>query len=598
MLIAGLFATGALAATHKLDWNITYVHGVDPDKSGNPRTVIGVNNAWPIPQLAYDYGDQVELTVNNQLGDQPTSMHAHGFFQHGRSWADGVPGMTQCPIPVGGSMLYNYTLEQNGTYWIHSHTAGQWPDGLRTPFIINSPSETYSYDEDITVYLSDWYHQPVQSLLPKFVSYRNPTGAEPVPDAALMNDQQNTTFSVQPGKTYRIRVLNVAAFAMFHFWIEGHDMQVIEVDGVDTKPYAASAIALGAAQRYSLLVTTKDDTTSNFAMVGSMDTSMFDTVPAALNNNVTGYLVYDKSKSLPTPKIRQEYDDADDFNFEPVVELAPIKADTFLDRNFTFDNLADGINYAFFNGKTYVMPKTPTMYTAMAAGNSGNSSLPFDTTIYGDYTITDVVKYNAHVQIVINNEDANMHPIHHHHYTFQVVKRGLGPFNASETWEEPANPMRRDVVQVPGNGHAVIRYVADNVGVASFHCHISFHQISGFVSTIITAPDLIAGQDVPAAQFANCMAQGVNVYGNAAGKTNLLDLTGQAVPAGPIPDGITRKGIVALFFNALCAVIGMLAIAWYGLGELRVSKDQAKEHSTESEKESGSENASTEKAVL
>lgn len=61
-----------------------------------------------------------------------------------------------------------------------------------------------------------------------FSSYQNPTGAEPIPDSALMNDSQNVTFAVEPNKTYRLRFVNMAAFAAFHVWIEGHDMQIIE----------------------------------------------------------------------------------------------------------------------------------------------------------------------------------------------------------------------------------------------------------------------------------------------------------------------------------------------------------------------------------
>ena len=29
-----------------------------------------------------------------------------------------------------------------------------------------------------------------------------------------------------------MRIVNTAAFAMFYFWIDGHDMRIIEVDGV------------------------------------------------------------------------------------------------------------------------------------------------------------------------------------------------------------------------------------------------------------------------------------------------------------------------------------------------------------------------------
>lgn len=49
-------------------------------------------------------------------------------------------------------------------------------------------------------------------------------------------------------------------------------MQIVEVDGVWTEPANASMIYISSAQRYSVLVTTKNETNANYAMVGSMDT--------------------------------------------------------------------------------------------------------------------------------------------------------------------------------------------------------------------------------------------------------------------------------------------------------------------------------------
>jgi iron transport multicopper oxidase len=49
-------------------------------------------------------------------------------------------------------------------------------------------------------------------------------------------------------------------------------MTIIEVDGVYTEPAETDMIYLTAAQRYGVLVTTRNETSSNFAMVGSMDT--------------------------------------------------------------------------------------------------------------------------------------------------------------------------------------------------------------------------------------------------------------------------------------------------------------------------------------
>lgn len=160
---------------------------------------------------------------------------------------------------------------------------GQYPDGLRSPFIIHNPNEPYKYDEDITITLSDWYHKEMKEGISDFMAVTNPTGAEPIPQAALINDSQNGTINFEAGKTYRLRFVNIAAFAMFHVWIEDHDMRVIEVDGVYTQEFTVPAIDLTTAQRVSVLVTAKNTTDKNFAMVGAMDTVMFDTVPDSLN---------------------------------------------------------------------------------------------------------------------------------------------------------------------------------------------------------------------------------------------------------------------------------------------------------------------------
>ena len=121
------------------------------------------------------------------------------------------------------------------------------------------------------LYLSDWYHTVMAELITKFMSVTNPTGAEPVPDTALINDTQNVTTVVKPGKTYFFRVINVGAFAAHYLWFEGHTMRIIEVDGVYVDEAEAEQIYIAAAQRYGVLVTAKNDTTTNFPYVASMD---------------------------------------------------------------------------------------------------------------------------------------------------------------------------------------------------------------------------------------------------------------------------------------------------------------------------------------
>lgn len=109
-------------------------------------------------------------------------------------------------------------------------------------------------------------------MIPKFLNKKNPTGAEPVPQAALLNDTQNLKVLLAPGKTYLFRVVNIGAFAGQYLWFEGHNMTIVEVDGVYTEETEAETIYVAAAQRYSFLLTTKNETNANYAFVGSMDT--------------------------------------------------------------------------------------------------------------------------------------------------------------------------------------------------------------------------------------------------------------------------------------------------------------------------------------
>ncbi|KAL8865614.1 MAG: hypothetical protein Q9174_006795, partial [Haloplaca sp. 1 TL-2023] len=249
-----LLVSLSVAATVTYDFNITWVTA-QPD--GFSRPTIGINGQWPIPHITASVGDRVIVNVQNQLGNQTTSLHFHGLYMNGTSHMDGPVGVTQCSVPAGGSFVYDF----------------EYPDGLRGALIVNDPENPYKnqYDEEIILTLSDWYHDQMPGLLRGFISYANPTGAEPVPDSALMNDTQDLQINIEPGKTYMFRIVNMAAFAAQYLWFEGHTVRIVEVDGIYTEAAEAEMLYLTAAQRYSVLITAKDESSSNFAIVGSMD---------------------------------------------------------------------------------------------------------------------------------------------------------------------------------------------------------------------------------------------------------------------------------------------------------------------------------------
>jgi manganese oxidase len=114
----------------------------------------GYNGTAPGPTIQVNEGDRVRIIVDNHL-PEPTSMHWHGLEIP--SGMDGVPGISQEPIPPGGRFRYEFTLHQEGTYFYHSHMAMQEMMGMIGGFIIH-PRQGYSpqVDQDFLVILQEY----------------------------------------------------------------------------------------------------------------------------------------------------------------------------------------------------------------------------------------------------------------------------------------------------------------------------------------------------------------------------------------------------------------------------------------------------------
>ncbi|KAA8573678.1 hypothetical protein EYC84_005255 [Monilinia fructicola] len=302
-----------------------------------------------------------------------------------------------------------------------------------------------------------------------------------------------------------------------------------------------------------------------------MDTSLFDVLPDDLNWNGTGWLVYDDTKALPAAAFVDEYKDFDDFDLVPHDGMALLpEPDQTVGLDVIMDVLGNGKPYAFFNNITYVSPKVPTLYTVMSAGNDAKNAV-----VYGEFTHPFVLDYEQTIEIVVNNLDSGKHPFHLHGHNFQVIQRSAedaGTFNSTNTTQTsyPSTPMRRDTVVLRPSGHLVLRFQSNNPGVWLFHCHIEWHVDQGLTATLIEAPlEIQKALTIPENHIAACQSGGVPYTGNAAGnKQDYLDLQGENVAPGPLPAGFTARGIVALVFSCLAALLGMATITWYGLAEM------------------------------
>ncbi|KAG1862535.1 Fet3 ferroxidase [Suillus subalutaceus] len=599
-------SSSALAGVQELWWNVTYVQDANPDGLFE-RRVIGVNGTWPPPPIEVSTTDSLLVHVTNSI-DQLTTLHHHGMYFNATSWMDGAMGVSQCGIPPGDTFDYVVPINssgQVGTYWAHGHANGIYVDGLRTPLLLHSPNETYGadYDAEFTILLSDWYHEEQPVLSAAFINIANPAGAEPIPDSALIYFSQNgsylppipgsnpspvtsavgfnenATLPFEPGKTYRLRIINFGAFAGFYFWIDGHEMQIIEADGTDTQEQSVDMLSVSVAQRYSVLVTARNDTTSsNWAIHANMDTTMFDTVPSNLNPNLTSSITYSTSANLTNLSPVSSYITTNDSALVPIDIVPALSPTNTLQLAFNFETMDDGTNHAFINDVVYNSPVVPAIMSALSLGENATSL-----EAYGPYSF--VINYGDVIDLVVQNGDTGKHPFHLHGYKVQIVNRAT-QYNSTDPSLNPpliegqANPMRRDTVTITGGGSVTLRFVANNPGAWIFHCHIEWHLESGLAVQLITAPLQIQEQAlgrVPAFMYEQCSALGVPSSGNAAGHASPTDLSG--LPLGPAFQvlGWLPKGIGAMAGCVLTAIIGILTVVWYSAMGGTISEEEIEE---------------------
>ncbi|OAL33055.1 hypothetical protein AYO22_00140 [Fonsecaea multimorphosa] len=477
-------AQTASARVVTYDFNISWV-AASPD--GFSRPTIGVNGRWPPPPISADLCDTVVVNVVNALGNQSTSLHFHGLFMNGSTELDGPAQVNQCPIAPGSSFAYQF---KPGLYWYHSHVQGQYPDGLRAPLLIRDPDHPYRghYDDEILLSVSDWYHDQMATLIPQYLHGGSMMSQEPVPNANLLNDTQDLRIPVVPGRTYLVRLVNMAAFAGQYFWIEDHSMTIVEVDGVYTKQSAETAmIYLSSGQRCSFLVTThQSEEDRNYPVVASMDPSL-SKIRNSASQNVTGWLVYAPDQPLPQPQVLDNFDPFDDATLEPFDEMPLLpQPDQSIVLSLGMSH-AGGIKW-FFNSTRYSAPETPSLYTALSSGPSATNP-----SIYGNSTNPFVLAHNSVVEIILYNHHMVRHPFHLHGHNFQAVYRSpkkAGSFFDSGLVEDdfPRTPIRRDTLLLEPGGFMVLRFRADNPGVWLFHCHMEWHVETGLVATLIEAP--------------------------------------------------------------------------------------------------------------
>ena len=130
------------------------------------------------------------------------------------------------------------------------------------------------------------------------------------------------------------------------------------------------------------------------------------------------------------------------------------------------------------------------------------------------------------------------------------------------------NPIRRDVVIIPGEGFVVLKFRADNPGVWLFHCHIEFHMQAGLATFFVEAPDVMQQRlRLPESVFEQCRNLNMKTSGNAAGFNDTVTFLGIELNLDIYPEHIQVKGVVSLSAMVVSALIGLGAVVWYSAAD-------------------------------
>lgn len=266
------------------------------NKVGAPITI---NGQMPGPLIRLKEGQRAKLNVTNRLSED-TSIHWHGIILPENM--DGVPGVSFEGIKPGRTFKYRYDVEQNGTYWYHSHSGLQEQLGHLGPLVIEPKDGDIGADREHTIILSDWTFEDPDTVFRNlkvaegYYNYQKRTIFETFEDVRqqglektwkqremwgqmrmsprdiadvtgstytyLMNgrdSQMNWSALFKPGEKVRLRIINGSAMSFFDVRIPGLEMTVVAADGQPVKPVPVDEFRIGVAETYDVIVQPKQN---------------------------------------------------------------------------------------------------------------------------------------------------------------------------------------------------------------------------------------------------------------------------------------------------------------------------------------------------
>jgi FtsP/CotA-like multicopper oxidase with cupredoxin domain len=511
-------------------YNLT-VDKVTIDTGNFTKEGIGYNGSSPGPILRFMEGENVTINVTNNL-DDTTSIHWHGLILPYQQ--DGVPTISYDGINPGETFTYNFPIIQSGTYWFHSHSGFQEPDGAYGAIVIKPMKrEPFRYDREYVVQLtdkhphsgarvmrnlktmSDYYNRQQQTLgdffndvakngLGATVDSRMSWGEMRMMSADIEDFQgftplingkgpsQNWTGLFKPGERVRLRFINSSAMTYFDIRIPGLKMTVVSADGNNVQPVKVDEFRIAVAETYDVIVhPTEDKAYTIFA--ASMGRSAYGRGTLAPREGMVANVpALEKRPLLTMADMGMDHSnmnmDGDNMKGMDRSEMKGMdhskmagmgaKSDPFYAPG---SGLAPKVvkNRKFLSYKDlktqkrlFKFRKATREIELRLTGNMERYIWSINGKKYEDDEEIRL-KYGERVRFKFVNETMMSHPMHLHGM-WSILDTGAGKWN----------PIKHTVSIAPGTT-VYTETEVDVSGQWAFHCHLSYHAAAGMFRKVV-----------------------------------------------------------------------------------------------------------------
>ncbi|XP_065345710.1 uncharacterized protein LOC135943189 [Cloeon dipterum] len=466
---------------------------------GFKRGILTANRQLPGPSIHVCENDILVVDVVNRVPEHGLAFHWRGLPQKDTPFMDGVPMVTQCPIPSYTTFQYKFRASRPGTHMWHAHNGAEMADGLAGALVVrrapNREPHRALYDEDSkdhVIVITEWTHSfALQRMLQGSVAT----------DALLINGRgaskdgvPSAAFQVLPSVRYRFRLVHAGVISAcpLKLSVEGHMLKVIEIDGSPIRPKDVSSITLASGERVDFVLETSAPP-STYAMKVQSTCSRLE--QTATVQYIESPEVTKTKRELQSAKQAdaQRLDSTGQACGTPDVvclaelealdpahsSLSKSKVDLELELPFEFTSISNHslgsfivsldpeVKVPHISNLTFVYPSSPLVTQAADVPSGllchaeskpiGCTTLPCECVHQLDVPLGAAVQLNLHDKGEAVGEG---HVFHLHGYSFHIVKRLANGVSLS-----PA----KDSVTVPAGGRVEIRFVADNPGYWLLH---------------------------------------------------------------------------------------------------------------------------------